>query len=372
MKVLMYSLDRQLFEEGDARKRMIEYGKLVERLDIVVLTGRGKNIQQLSGNTMLYPTNSWHKFFRLCDAFRLGKKLVKENGIGLVVAQEPYLTGWVACRLANKFKLKLLVSAYGNNIFDPLWLRERPVHRIYKIIGQKVFRRADAIQTDGDETVKDLKARYGEKVFWKPIIPSNIEDFKIEKEKASSPIKILFVGRLVKQKNLPLLLEVMEKIQNSEIKDKIKFTVIGDGPLKNYMLSEIKARGLADLVDYSPRVSREEMVKIYAEHHILILTSIYEGFAKVFMEAAAAGLPIVTTRVSGVANIVKDGVSGFVAEQGDVEGMVEKLNVLVNDQNKLKEFSKKIKEDFWAKYDFKVMIEIQQKIFNYLSQHNNG
>jgi len=362
----MYSLDRQLFEEGDARKRMIEYGKLVDRLDIVVLTGRGKKDEQLSGNTMLYPTNSWHKFFRLCDAFRLGKKIIREQACGLVVAQEPYLTGWVACRLANKFKLKLLVSAYGNNIFDPLWQSENWKHRIFKIIGQKVFRRADAIQTDGDETVADLKKRYGEKVFWKPIVPSNIEDFKIEKEKTAPPIKVLFVGRLVKQKNLPLLISVMEKIKNSEIKNKVMFTLIGDGPLRKYLLTEIKERGLTDLVDYSPRVSREEMVKIFTDHHLLILTSIYEGFAKVFMEAAATGLPIVTTQVSGVANVVKDTVSGFVVSQGDAQGLAEKLEVLATDPGKLKEFSKKIKEDFWSKYSPQTTLEIQKNIFYYL------
>jgi len=369
----MYSLDKQFFEPGgDARNRMIEYGKLVERLDIVALTPNKFKPEQIAPNVRIYPTNSWHKLFYICDGIRLGKKIIKENSCDLVITQEPYLTGLAGYCLAKGKKIKLLVSVYGNNIFDPHWLAEAPRHRIFKFIGQRVFRRADAIQTDGFETVRDLRARYGEKVFWKPIIPSNIEDFKIEKEKTSPPVKILFVGRLVRQKNLPLLMEVLEQLSKTAATGNVAVTIIGDGPLKDYLLAEIKKRGLEKLVTYIPRASRSEILNIFKEHHILILTSIYEGFAKVFMEAAAAGLPIVTTRVSGVANIVKDAVSGFVLAQGDAAGLAEKIKILATDSDKLREFSKNIKEDFWAKYDFKVMIEIQQKIFNYLSQHNNG
>lgn len=369
----MYSLDQQFFEPGgDARNRMIEYGKLVERLDIITFTKNKFKPEQISENVWIYPTNSWHKLFYICDGIRLGKKIIRENSCDLVVTQEPYITGLAGYCLAKRFKIKLLVSSYGNNIFDPHWLGESKRHRIFKIIGQRVFRRADAIQTDGFETVDDLKKRYGEKVFWKPIVPSNIEEFKKLEKNFDRPVKILFVGRLVRQKNLPLLLEVIEKISNGGFADKMKFTIVGDGPLKKYFLAEIEKRKLEKSITYIPRASRSEILKLFSQHHILVLTSLYEGFAKVFMEAAAAGLPIVTTRVSGVVNIIKEGESGYALPQNDADGMVEKLLGLIDNPDQLQSFSQKIRADFIANYSPRTTIEAQKNIFDFLRKNSNG
>ena len=364
LKVLMYSLDKQLFEEGgDARRRLAEYGRLVAALDVVVLTSRGKLPGQIAPNVRLHPTNSRNKLFYMRDGAKLGKKLLEEKSCDVIVTQEPYFTGYIGWRLATKRKVKLLVSSYGNNVFDPHWLSESWKHRLLKMVGRRVFDRADAIQTDGFETVEDLKTRYGDKVFWKPIIPANIGDFRSDPGKPARPVRILFVGRLADQKNLPLLLDVMERMKAAEA----RFTIVGDGPQRRFLEGEIKKRRLGDVVRYCPRLDRKEIVEVFASHHLLLLTSLYEGFAKVFMEAAAAGLPIVTTRVSGVANIVRDGETGLVLEQGDAAGLVAALQALIGDPGKLASFSRKIQADFREKYSFEAMIEIQRNIFNFLA-----
>lgn len=368
LKVLMYSLDRQLFEEGgDARRRLAEYGRLVQSLDVVVLTPRGKTPQTVSENVRLHPTNSRSRLFYVRDGARLGRKLIDGSACDVVVTQEPYFTGYIGWRLAKRRKVKLLVSSYGNNVFDPHWLSESWKHRMLKMIGRRVFERADAIQTDGFETVEDLKSRYGDKVFWKPIIPANIGDFRCDEAKPARPVRILFVGRLADQKNLPLLLDVMERMKTAVPAGAASFTIVGDGPQRRFLEAELKRRGLGETVRYSPNLDRREIVEVFATHHLLLLTSLYEGFAKVFMEAAAAGLPIVTTRVSGVANIVRDGETGLVVEQGDAEGLVTKLKALIDDPARLGRFSRKIQADFREKYSFEGMIEIQRKIFEFLA-----
>jgi glycosyltransferase involved in cell wall biosynthesis len=368
LKVLMYSLDKQLFEEGgDARRRLAEYGRLVKALDVVVLTSRGKSEEQISPNVRLYPTNSRSKLFYMRDGGRLGKKLLDQNACDVIVTQEPYFSGYIGWRLAKKRKVKLLVSSYGNNVFDPHWLSESWKHRLLKMIGRRVFDRADAIQTDGFETVEDLKSRYGDKVFWKPIIPANIGDFRNDPGKPARPVRILFVGRLADQKNLPLLVDVMERMKTAVKPGEAAFTLVGDGPQRRYLEGEIKKRHLGEIVRYSPKLDRKEIVEVFASHHVLLLTSLYEGFAKVFMEAAAAGLPIVTTRVSGVANIVRDGETGLVVEQGDAAGLVAALKSLIDAPAKLAQFSRRIQADFHEKYSFEAMIEIQRNIFNFLA-----
>lgn len=366
LKVLMYSLDKQLFEEGgDARRRLAEYGRLVKALDVIVLAPKGKSPEQISENVRLHPTNSRNKLFYMRDGGRLGKKLLEENSCDVIVTQEPYFSGYIGWRLARKRKVKLLVSSYGNNVFDPHWLSESWKHRLLKMVGRRVFDRADAIQTDGFETVEDLKSRYGDKVFWKPIIPANIGDFRSDPGKPARPVRILFVGRLADQKNLPLLLDVIERMKPDAAE--ATFTIVGDGPQRGSLEAEIKKRGLGASVRYSPKLDRREIVDVFASHHLLLLTSLYEGFAKVFMEAAAAGLPIVTTRVSGVANIVRDGETGLVVEQGDAAGLVAALKTLIGNPDRLVQFSRKIQADFREKYSFEAMIEIQRKIFDFLA-----
>jgi glycosyltransferase involved in cell wall biosynthesis len=78
-------------------------------------------------------------------------------------------------------------------------------------------------------------------------------------------------------------------------------------------------------------VAREEMVQVFAEADIFVLSSRYEGYPRVLMEAAAAALPIVTTAVSGADEAVLDGESGFIVPIGQLEPLVEKLALLAGD-----------------------------------------
>lgn len=369
MRAISIGFDKELFsDQGDSRLRMAEYGRMLERLDIVVFTKRGFKTKIISDRVSVHPTNSISKIFFIRDAIKIGRRLVKENGADLVIAQDAVLSGWPAYRLARRGQLKLLVGIFGTNIFDPLWLKESVKHRLFKYIGEKVMRSADAIQTDGYETYDELRARYDDKVFWKPIVPSNIERFQVKKKFSTQGAKILFVGRLVAQKNIPFLLEVIEGVTKQPAGREVKFTIIGDGPRRECLNREILKRGLKEHIEWIPKVERADIVSYYQSNDILILTSYYEGLAKVFMEAAAIGLPIVTTAVSGVKNIISDGESGYVIKQNDRLDFVNKLIKLISDHELRTKFSERIKNDFWAKYNFQITLDIQKKIFDYLEK----
>jgi len=369
MKVITIGLDRSLFEKNsDARERISHYGPMAEETHIIVFSLKGFEKQQITDNIWLYPTNSSSKLFYITDSIKIGRRLMREKKIDLITGQDPFLSGISAYVLAGKNRAKLLIGVFGTNIYDKYWLKESPKHYIFKIIGNKIFKRADAIQPDGLEASEELRKHYGNKVFWKPMIPKNIEEFRVEKSFNKEKFKVLFIGRLVKQKNLPALLNIIEVIVKGKSEKDMEFIIIGQGPLEEYFKKEIKARALSGFIKMIPRVERSEIVSYFRKSDIFILSSIYEGFPRVFMEAAAIGLPMVTTRVSGIGNLIKDKENSFVIEQGDEAGFVEAVNKLYNNRALLKEMSEKLKKNFWENYSFDITLNKQREIYRYLEK----
>lgn len=362
MKSLILSTDKAIFDrQGDSFKRMLRYSDLLDGLTVVVLSSNHEAV--VEGKLKIVSVFTVSKFFSFFKAIQISSKMEMD----VVITQDPLLIGLCGLAIAKLKKTKLLVSVYGTNVFDEYWKKERKINHLLAPVARFVFRQADAIQTDGLATFNQLKKLYGQKVFLKPIIPSNINDFKVEKV-AHDGFNILFIGRLVEQKNLPMLLAVIEKISNLELGKKVKWTIIGDGQQRSWFEKEIKNRKLTDCLNMYPLVDRIGIIKFYQQADLLVLTSFFEGFAKVFMEAAAIGVPIVSTRVSGVEDVITEGESGFVVEQGGVDEMVERITNLIADEKKLKLFSERIKSDFWERFSEGRTVEVQRGIFEYLEK----
>jgi len=362
----MFSSDDKIFDhKHDSYIRMKEYSQLVNSIDVLIFCDQNKIYSD--GKLTIYPLNAYCKFFKPFYYIKASLRLAKYKKIGSVVTQDPLFYGLCGYLIARMLKAKLIVSVYGTNIFNVHWLKESFSNRLRFYLGQFILSRANVIQADGFEDIKELKYRYGNKVFWKPIIPSNIEEFiRIKRNPHRDIFEILFVGRLVKQKNIPFLVEIIKGVTARSIDKKIHFTIIGDGPLRHYLLDQINRNHLGDFIDYRQECSRQEMVQIYAKSQLLILSSLYEGFAKVFMEAAAAGLPIVSTRVSGVSNIIINKENSFVLEQGDLEGYLERIFELIEQPSLWDKFSNNIRKDFVLKYRASMTINIQKEIFEYI------
>lgn len=108
------------------------------------------------------------------------------------------------------------------------------------------------------------------------------------------------------------------------------FVHAGDGALKDDMLSEAKRLGIADR--YLMLGWRTDVRDIIHASDALLLPSLWEGLPRVALQAMAAGKPVVATAVDGTPEAVKDGVTGFLASPHDVDGMAEKLAMLLADR----------------------------------------
>lgn len=373
MKILIIGTDETaLSRMSDANARFIEYSRLVERVDALILTDKRMENIVLTEKVAIHPTGRANKVFNFISGFRRGVRIIRDNKIDLVITQDPIFIGLLGLFLKFYCRVKLLASVYGTNVFDNNWRNESVKNRLFAWIGSFVMSRADAIQTDGFETVDELKKIFGVKVFWKPVIPTNINDFRGVRKFDNDMTRILFVGRLVKQKNIEMLIDVIARMVKNKISRPYKFTIIGKGPLQGYLLASIKEKGLSDAVEYIEEASRKEMVDFYQASDIFILCSNYEGFPKVFMEAAAAGLPIVTTKVSGVANLVRDGVSGFVVPIGEAIEFSVKLGELIDDVELRRKMSAEASRYFWENYSVESMLKQQKMIFDFVDVGNSA
>lgn len=353
--------------DSEDRNRMIEYSKYVDRFDVLLSCCGNFKKENLSDKCTLNPTNSKYKISRFRDTFLLGKKIIKNNKINVIFSQDPIVNGFTAMILSRIYKTKLVVSLFGTNVFDEYWKKERKINSILKFVGAFVMKRADLIQTDSLGIYNNLKEIYPEKIFYKPIIPSDIKNYFIDKKVfLEDETRILFVGRMVKQKNIKMLSRVIDVISKKKFWCKVKFTIIGDGSEK-YLLNNLEKD---ENIKFINSCNREELKNNYRDNDILILTSYYEGFPRVFMEAAASKLPIVTTNVSGAINIVKDSENGFIVDHDDIENFIFKLEKLINDRKLLMEFSENIIEYFNKNYDYKMTIDRQIAIFKYLENLN--
>ena len=171
---------------------------------------------------------------------------------------------------------------------------------------------------------------------------------------------------LLEQKNIPLLIDILEKVVGDNRGINFRFKIVGQGPFLNYFQEQIKLRKVDGFIDFHKSLNRDEIVDLFLRGDFFILCSRFEGFPRVFMESAASALPVVTTRVGGIKGILKDGENSFIIEQGDFSGFVDRVNLLIRDNDLRKKMSEAIKNNFRNNYSFELTIDSQKKIFDYL------
>lgn len=337
--VLSFGFTRGLWDGDSAEdvRRMRGYAEHLGDYVVVANSYKRHRLQplRLAENFEAIPTDAFHPLDSIFRMLAIGWRVLRTRQIDIVQAQDPFVTGPVAILLGRFFGKPVNVCVYGPNVYDPHWLASHWSHAFLGRIGRWVLRRAQCIQVDGRMTARSLIAagHAPEQVVVKPMVPANLDHFLALGRTASAgrnSVRLLYVGRLAAQKNLPLLLAVVQRLQAAGSHD-FTLTIVGDGPQEASLRALAARGGLAARVEFPGSVSREEIVGVFAASDVFVLTSDYEGFPRVLMEAAASALPTVTTAISGSDEAVLDGQTGFVTAIGAEEELAEKLRLLIED-----------------------------------------
>ena len=143
--------------------------------------------------------------------------------------------------------------------------------------------------------------------------PADLSTFGIE---LGSKV-VLSVGRLDEQKDPQTLLAAFAKLATEHADVQLLF--VGEGPLEELLRTEVSRRGLDRRVHFAGRQS--DIAGIMRAADVFVLASKWEGMPNVVLEAAAAGLPIVSTRAEGVSEIIDDGRTGLLVEIGNTDAL---------------------------------------------------
>jgi glycosyltransferase involved in cell wall biosynthesis len=119
--------------------------------------------------------------------------------------------------------------------------------------------------------------------------------------------------------------------------DAVRCRFIGDGPDEAVLQARIDAAGLAETVTLDGRRTRDEVIELLANADLLVAPSVptsggkREGIPVVLMEAMSCGLPVVASRLSGIPELVEDGVSGILVAPGDPSAVASAIRRLADD-----------------------------------------
>ena len=168
-----------------------------------------------------------------------------------------------------------------------------------------------------------------------PIIPatSNLEEIskfcysKLEK-KINSVIRIGTIGRLTWEKNFEQVINIASELKKN-IKHNFIITIVGGGPDYSKLLNLIQSMGVSDVVSLVGEKGYDEIVVFYKSIDIYIQTSISEGSPLTIKEAMAASLPVVTTNISGIPDLITHGENGYLVNPDNLDIFVETLNDLI-------------------------------------------
>lgn len=175
------------------------------------------------------------------------------------------------------------------------------------------FARADAVVVTSTGLADDLAGRYGVPRAKLNVLPNPVDlDMvaarvadAVEGEPGEGPI-VVGAGRLAGVKNFALLIEAVAGL------GAVRLWILGDGPERGRLETLARERGLGDRARFWGFQSNPW--KFMARASVFALTSTYEGFGNVLVEAMACGAPVVATRSPGTTDIVDDGVNGLLVE----------------------------------------------------------
>ncbi len=140
---------------------------------------------------------------------------------------------------------------------------------------------------------------------------------------------VLFVGRLIPRKGLNFLIEAARTVVKE--KPETTFVIVGNGPLRNQLASTIEKLNLLGSFHFLGDVDDKALRSLYNYADVFVLPSIQEGQGITLLEAQASSKPVVAFNVSGVAEVVANGKSGFLVERGNSEMLAKYIVNLLSD-----------------------------------------
>lgn len=249
--------------------------------------------------------------------------------------------GAVACKLSNP-RMRVLVSEH--NRLSSQYSGKGPLHRAWLRASAYVgYRAADARVGVSNDVAQDMAQLSAMNSCHFDVINNPVsiqrcsvinDDFDVEQVwGVKRGRRLLTVGSLKKQKNQKLLIDAFSQIAN----EVDRLVILGEGPMRCELERFAEEKKVASQIFFAG--FKSDVRPYYETADLFVLSSDFEGFGNVIVEALAAGLPVVSTREGGPAEIVNSENLGRLVQSGDARALgkaVEQVSQITFDKTILK------------------------------------
>uniref|UniRef100_I2PYJ8 Glycosyltransferase n=1 Tax=Desulfovibrio sp. U5L TaxID=596152 RepID=I2PYJ8_9BACT len=174
------------------------------------------------------------------------------------------------------------------------------------------------------------------------------------------PVRLVFVGRIVRQKGLDVLLDALARLPETAC---FELAILGDGPLRRELAERARRLGLGDRVRFAGWVGRADLPEALREADAFVFPSRDEGMPNAVLEAMAAGLAVAATRIAGNEELVVDGRTGFLVPPDDPAALAAALARLVGDRNLCWRLGAAGRDKVVREYSWRVVAEAYLDLF---------
>jgi glycosyltransferase involved in cell wall biosynthesis len=257
-------------------------------------------------------------------------------GINSCWANFPTLMATVADRF---FGVPFCMTCRAWDIFVPMNQTDLPekiaaarVVRTNNDAGSKFVRRFCRSETDEEK----IQRIYN---------PIDVRGIACRDEVPEGPPTLVAGGSLVEQKVLGYLLDALSLLLTRGLDCHLR--IVGEGPLREELETRSRHHGLSDAVEFCGTVPNHELMAMMTGSTAFVLPSVparsgqMDGIPNVLIESMALGVPVVSTSISGIPELVQDGESGFLVPPRDAERLADAIERLVGDPELQREFSRR-------------------------------
>ncbi len=379
MNVLVLGTDRTVFltEEcfGDTRKRHIAYARrLRERcgddseIRFISLSPIAPEyeVQTLPHGLTLYPTRSIHRATFFLDIVRLLPTVLRGWKPDLITVQGPWEEGTLGFLLSRLLGVKYLPQIHIN-IFAETWRKEHWLNPWRFFVGSNWLRRADGVRVVSQALKEEAIAWGGISEERISVVPVGVNFTPADPRKGKDHYKaqiaprlagrktVLFVGRFVAQKNLDLWLDVAESVLRD--RPDVCFLLAGDGHLFTHIKERVKAKGVEESFYFLGSIAHARLPDLYAAADVFLLTSDYEGYGRVIVEAFLAGVPVISTRSTGPEDLIRDQVDGYLVPVGSRDPILDRVQKLLADSATAERMGEAGRERMMQEFSLETLVE---------------
>lgn len=216
---------------------------------------------------------------------------------------------------------------------------------------------SDAIQTHVSRSIQTINPGVDTQQF----TPKNSQSTEHNGRKA-----VLFVGRFVPVKNIPLLIEAFDSIIHRH--PDAELVLVGDGPKRETIEQAVMSRGLEKCVRFLGYIPNEDLPDVYRRATVFALSSRSEAHPITLLEAMSCGTPVVGPAVGAVPEIIDDGRTGFIYEKENMEELATVLDQLLADEHMCVRLGEEGRKTAVDQYGWGRQAQKLRGIYNSLSQ----